>query len=254
MYNIFYNYLMTKLKLDIAKTKRETQQVDYKVKLESIEDVYGDQKCVFVVLQSSTKGKIKDILKAEEKLRIESDRETYTGTLVDIVGNELHILLYHPIPLVEYKISRLINYNNDILINELSNVKISENFKNFVVSAFTKCIFRKIQALKKIKDEFVILAILIQKDEEFDFDKTRIEVLKDKLKSIDLETISLYIDNLMELSEKQDIQDILFENNINTNIVYCDKNLNNSQKQAVNEINNSTSYKIIGPPGTGKTS
>ncbi|KAF9745481.1 DNA polymerase alpha-associated DNA helicase A, partial [Nosema granulosis] len=32
------------------------------------------------------------------------------------------------------------------------------------------------------------------------------------------------------------------------------KNLNNSQKQAVNEINNSTSYKIIGPPGTGKTS
>jgi DNA polymerase alpha-associated DNA helicase A len=286
MYEILFNYLIYKLNKDIRKEAAETKQVEYIVKLMHSENDLGSIKCVFRIIKSLTKGKIKQVLKPEEKLKIEAACGLYVGSLIEIIGSELTVFMFDEIKSPYCRIKRYINFNNFILEKKLNEFKKVKEIDITIMTFFISSILKKIEALlekltiSKISQNIAILYVLliedayltdrniivdeIHKNEE----KDKIGVFLSVLENLNLENedkIDLWnetIDEIFDLYETEILKGL--EDDVETGLSnlsvdskrfnYFDPNLNLSQKLAVNEIQNKTSYKIIGPPGTGKTS
>jgi DNA polymerase alpha-associated DNA helicase A len=236
--------------------------------------------------KSLTKGKVLQTLKPGEKLRIETDKRVYFGSLVDVAGSELTIMMYEEIKSQQCRVQRYINFNNLCLEKNLLKFKDEKKIDIVIMAYFITSVLKKTEFLfKKLPlDEisFNIIKLYVLLIEETFFTERNVtieEVFKtetidkknlfkkavedvklDCEKNIDLwnETIDKIFDLYdIEAFERidDDIEIGLSNLNVNSNVnKFFDPNLNNSQKLAANGVSNNISYKIIGPPGTGKTS
>lgn len=287
MNRFFLKYLTEKLNKNIIKTHKENPQVEYQVLLEEIEEIDGYFKSLFSVKRSSMKGRIIDILKINELLSIQFGEFKYVGSLSEVIENQLCIICYEELlPLSTYTISRLVNCNNYALLRAIKRVKLTTNVSEFISQSFTKCLVNKLECiieyltLDKLSDSMILFYYktcthLRNEDKRTLDDSLFVGLKEERIKCLNksiqdgdfqrfndtefLEMIDKVHDMYDKVDQKVSVVDI--ESKLSSlsikpdsHLVLFNKCLNDSQIMAVNEVINYKSYKIIGPPGTGKTS
>lgn len=220
MENILLNFIKDNLINIIKKNNLESPILSYRTKCTLQIKAHEAYITKFKVLFSKMKGKIKDLMKPEEKVKITKNNFSCTGTIISIENDEICLELYKKIEMNEYDLTRVINYNNNILLEKLNNIK-ENKISSFVIHGFSN---------------FLKLFCNISYNEIINLKESQTSVLNKKIK------------------EQKKIGQFDFKNNIDTkNFSFFDKSLNANQKNAVFNINLCKPFKIIGPPGTGKT-
>ncbi|WUR03546.1 DNA-binding protein SMUBP-2 [Vairimorpha necatrix] len=239
---IFKEYLKLNLKKEITETEKNTPTISYNSKLTKQIKTHESYVTTFKITSSTTKGKIKNILKPEEKLKISSGKFITRGTILTIEEDEVIVEMIKKIDFGDYKLIRNSNFNNDIILENLEKyIKNGKEVPKEILEGWIDNLKRRISSNYNLKisakDE--IISFLWSSKDKFDIEDPK-----------NLEQVAKNIDKKIKYTKE--ISPI-FSAQPSLEIDYSDEFLNESQKMTICEIFNKKSYKIIGPPGTGKT-
>lgn len=206
---------------------------------------------VFQVIKTSQKVKLNSLI--EEKLFLD-DEFKLKGTVVDIYDSYVVLQMSRTINDGIYELKRHANYNNEILLQKAklfieSNKNIHECLFNTKGSGFshiseTDPEMKQTGELKDQKDSQAI-------GPEIGNEKT-------ELQSENIEANQLHSENVyFHLDGKENQIDKMIENlnvaDSTNSVFFFNQNLNKIQRYAVEFAMKKIPFKILGPPGTGKT-
>ncbi|KAK6089807.1 hypothetical protein P3W45_001155 [Vairimorpha bombi] len=258
MDSVFLLYLKNNLERDIKENEIDSPTVSYKTTCNKQIKAHESFITTFKILYSGIKGRLKDNLKPEEKIKISKGNFTTKGSIISIEDDEVVIECGRHIDLGDYNLDRISNYNNEIVLKNLESfIKNKKEIPHEILQGWTEDL--KIRIMKryfvKLESENEILNFLCylnRSKKDKDLKSINFKIQKFSMQIEDYDRISKSIDRIIQYeSNKRDINSIDIESYTPSN--FFDDTLNLNQKAAVTEWLRNKSYKIIGPPGTGKT-
>lgn len=251
---LFLKYLKINLERDIQEEEHNSPKISYNSKCTKQVKTHEIYVTTFQIRFSTTKGKLQNTLKIEEKLEIASGKFSILGTVLSVDKDEVILELHRAINLGEYSLSRITNLNNNFILKKLENfIKLNKKVPVSILDSWIQNIKERIEMLYKIN-------ILTFKELlEFFYEKS----MNKNTKNLDLEINLQLLDDDIICKIAKNINKIMnYEKTLPINYAsgtslkvfdFVDYSLNDCQKLAVLEVFYNKSYKILGPPGTGKT-
>jgi DNA polymerase alpha-associated DNA helicase A len=232
------NQILESLKRTIKQISSEEPTIVFRVKLKLQEIAGSLYKTTFSIIQTSQQ--IKNLKLIEERVDLYSDSEKSSAKIIDVYGENIVLLCKKELHGKEYNLRRNSNFNNEILLAKLEDFLCSgKRIHGFLRSIPTEYKNNNNDE-QKPKNLFAPLKSDSQSNE------------KDSLILNDPLNCSFAQENAERSNANSLIEQKLNELSLR-NTAYFDISLNESQKEAVNESFKNSPYKILGPPGTGKT-